>query len=448
MTPTRYAIRSRMWLRANALSIAILGALVASFGLFMFFLVDKAMAAAPLFLAVWSIGTAIGVFRRRRWARISAIWLASAIALGGSLSVVMLLDPRSRAEGFSAPWVHAVSGLIALAGAWWVFLFNSGPARCHFHAPARHSLSASLVACCLCADAAFNIVNAVAGAGLPALHWMLRPPAAILAYAALAGLEVAAAAAAWWRPQRARAAVAAGLAVYVAIDVWTLIAWWLRVRPGYHTVNVATTLVPILALLLTARPWVPDANVYAMQPVDMTLPDADSPAAEGTLTFREVVRFSYFHANRRAWPVTVIAALGIPLSIVMIFVFGTDNPLIQNLLPVGVFFLIWLLLPWWGARRQYRKVQSLRERIVYRLTGFGIHAEGENFKGEIAWKVVHAVRETRTMFLIYQTSQLAWAVPKRFLPGDAGVDAFRDFLASRLLDSGRYSGPGPIASLV
>jgi hypothetical protein len=146
-----------------------------------------------------------------------------------------------------------------------------------------------------------------------------------------------------------------------------------------------------------------------------------------------------------------MAAVVAPLSLVALAIYGptAGSSTAENLLPFFSFVLLvslWLLMPWWLAWRQYRKQQTLRERIAYRLTEFGIRADGENSKGEIAWKVIHAVRETRTMFVIYHSAQIGWVIPKRFVSGGA-VDAFRTHLESGLRDSDRYHPPGMIASL-
>ena len=48
------------------------------------------------------------------------------------------------------------------------------------------------------------------------------------------------------------------------------------------------------------------------------------------------------------------------------------------------------------------------------LTSERVRLEGPNFSGEMTWPFVHSVYETKNAFLIYQTAQVAWILPKRF----------------------------------
>ncbi len=230
-----------------------------------------------------------------------------------------------------------------------------------------------------------------------------------------------------------------------------LIAEWSRLRWDYRAMNSAGALLGIVAMLLATRRWEPSATVYPMEsaePHSVDLPDFEVPAAAGIVTPRELVRFSYFHLNRRNWPITLLALIAVPLFVMVTLLdpHSFSFPLVQNLLPFVFLLLLWLLIPWWGAWRQYRKLQHLRERVTYRLNEFGAQAEGENYRGEIAWKLIHAVRETKTLFLVYHTPEVAWVIPKRFFASDLGIEAFRGYSERHLASSRRYSGPGLIGS--
>lgn len=364
--------------------------------------------------------------------------------------MLVLLTPPPRPTTLSPGVVHAFTGMAALSvvlGLGWVVLFNSRSARWYFKAHSERPLAASLVACYLLVAGAIDIWNAVFATGMPILHWSFKAASAKVVFAAIASLEFAGTAAAWWKAEKARRAIAAFLGLYVLIAAWTVIGWWHRVRPGYHMINVIGVLVPVVALLLAARPWNPRVTVFPMDSLDLGPPDLEPPTPAGTLTRREIIRFSYYHLNRRNWPITLVAAVAIPLTLATLLTYGLPvNPVVQNLLPFVLLLLLWLLAPWWGAWRQHRKLQTAQERIAYRLDEFGVHAEGENFRSEIAWKLVHAVRETKTMFVIYQSSQLGWVIPKRFLP-NGGVDAFRGYLERGLANSNKYHAPGLIGSL-
>jgi hypothetical protein len=146
------------------------------------------------------------------------------------------------------------------------------------------------------------------------------------------------------------------------------------------------------------------------------------------------------------WKLSVLAPFALlPLSLAALNS-GTfpDRNTMLTFAWVAVLLLIWLLLPGWLALRHYSRLQQLRERTVYRLSDFGVRADGESFKAEIAWQLVYVVRETRTMFIIYHSAQLAWLVPKRFLP--SAVDMFRAHLQYRLSASEKYRAPGLLGS--
>jgi hypothetical protein len=123
-----------------------------------------------------------------------------------------------------------------------------------------------------------------------------------------------------------------------------------------------------------------------------------------------------------------------------------DSPIVRNVMPLAVLLLFWLPLPWWMAWSQQRKLQQLREHVAYHLDTEGFRVEGKNFRMEIGWNLVHAVRETKTLFLLYQSPETAWVIPKRFLASEADVEAFRSHIERGLGDLPRYHAPGVIGS--
>jgi hypothetical protein len=166
----------------------------------------------------------------------------------------------------------------------------------------------------------------------------------------------------------------------------------------------------------------------------------------GELAPADVIRFSYFHYVRRFWIVGVwllflffLAGLG------AVFSSGDpDNP--QNrgalYLPTLVVALLMFGLPYLSARRQHAKLLYLREPMRYYFTNEGIRLEGPNFSSEIAWKLVQRVYETKRAFLIYQSSQTAWILPKRFFWGeDLAIQGCRQFIVQHLTKPKLFHGP-------
>lgn len=136
----------------------------------------------------------------------------------------------------------------------------------------------------------------------------------------------------------------------------------------------------------------------------------------GKLTLVDVIRFSYFHYFRRFWILTAFCITFSIFGIAAVIATG-DRERLQN---PGSFYVFLLLLaflqfaiPYVSARRQYAKLVHLREPMRFLLTSERVRVEGPNFSGETIWPLVHSVYETKNAFLIYQTAQVAWILPKR-----------------------------------
>jgi len=86
-------------------------------------------------LGSWLLVTAIGILRRRPWARASALILAVlAVGMGFSALVAMLFIVRRASPGVvGGLGVLAVFyGALAVMGTWWLVLFNGAGARLYF----------------------------------------------------------------------------------------------------------------------------------------------------------------------------------------------------------------------------------------------------------------------------------------------------------------------------
>ena len=109
--------------------------------------------------------------------------------------------------------------------------------------------------------------------------------------------------------------------------------------------------------------------------------------------------------------------------------------------------LVQLGVPYVSARRQYSKTQFLREAMRFQITREKIRLEGPSFSTEIAWPLVKAAYETKNAFLIYQTAQTAWILPKRFFWGDSDLVAqCRQLMSQRLVGPQRLRSTSIFAS--
>jgi hypothetical protein len=152
----------------------------------------------------------------------------------------------------------------------------------------------------------------------------------------------------------------------------------------------------------------------------------------GELTLADVIKFSYFHYALRFWSVTLLCLLFSLFGLITVLLTG-DPERLQN---PGFFYVIMLLfallqlgLPYLCARKQYARLRYLREPMRYQFTNEMIRLEGPSFSGEITWPLVHSVYETRSTFLIYQSPQVAWILPKRFFCGESQeIQRWRQFV--------------------
>jgi hypothetical protein len=159
----------------------------------------------------------------------------------------------------------------------------------------------------------------------------------------------------------------------------------------------------------------------------------------GTLTLTDIVRFQYFDAIRRDWPVRTITVLVLWIALLGGIAVLLGSGAITGRASLGFFFaatLSWapvmLANPYLMARRQYHRQLNLREPIQFRFTDSGIQLRGLSFSGEITWVLVHRVDEAKTAFLIYQGSRSAWILPKRFFRADAEIKSWKEFAIGRL----------------
>jgi hypothetical protein len=166
--------------------------------------------------------------------------------------------------------------------------------------------------------------------------------------------------------------------------------------------------------------------------------------AAGELELADVIRFQYFHFAKTRWiPICTIATLAFSIF-GLAAVLSTGDP--ERLRNPGSYYLIFPIFallawaaPYFAARKQFAKIQWLREPMRYRFDDEGPHVAGPSFSGTIVWKVLPGIHETKTLFIVYQTSQAAWIIPKRFFWGDEReLTRFRSFAIAHLAEPGKF----------
>ena len=96
------------------------------------------------------------------------------------------------------------------------------------------------------------------------------------------------------------------------------------------------------------------------------------------------------------------------------------------------------------ARKGLASQAYLREPITYAFTADTISGTSPSVQWTIGWSVVKRICETKSLFLVYQTSNAAVIVPKRFFQDPSEIDSWRQFVGAHL-DSKRIEKPGFVA---
>lgn len=115
------------------------------------------MAVLFAVFSAWGVSTAIGIFRRRGWARLSMIVFALLLVGMGGSALVGILFIKMPDTGNVSPatmqnvrvGIAAFYGAMAVIGAWWLLVFNSSPTKQYFAerpaAPESRPLSISII---------------------------------------------------------------------------------------------------------------------------------------------------------------------------------------------------------------------------------------------------------------------------------------------------------------
>lgn len=146
----------------------------------------------------------------------------------------------------------------------------------------------------------------------------------------------------------------------------------------------------------------------------------------GTLRVSDLIRFQYFNILRLLWPLLLLGVPFVPLNILMFFLGDDWRPIATNALPFSGLILFWLLLPPVSARWQLSKRPYLSEEMRYCFDIEGARLTAPSFSTFMKWPAIHAVRETKSAFLVYSAPNVAQLVPKTLFPTEADVIAWRE----------------------
>ena len=75
---------------------------------------------------------------------------------------------------------------------------------------------------------------------------------------------------------------------------------------------------------------------------------------------------------------------------------------------------------------------QLSAPITYTFSTQGIHSTGVHFSSDISYEALWAVRETKSLFLLYLNAASAIVLPKRVFRDDVQQDAWRLLVEQRI----------------
>lgn len=107
----------------------------------------------------------------------------------------------------------------------------------------------------------------------------------------------------------------------------------------------------------------------------------------------------------------------------------------------GLFFILFFLLlaivslsllPWWIARRRYRRNARLFSLRTVTLDDNGLTSDSKIAHTEIKWENFERLRETKNLFLLHQTKDCVGIIPKRAVANQEDLAKLRSLLQSKV----------------
>jgi YcxB-like protein len=141
----------------------------------------------------------------------------------------------------------------------------------------------------------------------------------------------------------------------------------------------------------------------------------------GTLTFRDLLKFQYSQCYPLMWwivlPMTLFSLVGVILAALVALMTPNLELARQGGIPFLLLLLFWTCLvtsPYWAAKKLMKTQITLSSPITYVFSSQSVQSRGRHFSSEVSYEALWAVRETRSLFLLFFGAGSALVVPKRF----------------------------------
>jgi YcxB-like protein len=120
---------------------------------------------------------------------------------------------------------------------------------------------------------------------------------------------------------------------------------------------------------------------------------------------------------------------------VVLLIVAPHSNAFQNLVPLYVLFLIWIVV-WWGApflsaRSQFRGSPSVQTPLKLEVTDTGLHFCSQLSDSRVAWATYVRWVEGNAVFVLFSNPKIMVVVPKRAFSFDQ-VNEFRELLRSKV----------------
>jgi hypothetical protein len=146
------------------------------------------------------------------------------------------------------------------------------------------------------------------------------------------------------------------------------------------------------------------------------------------------------HRNRSAlqkWAFRITVFFGLVLGGIglLLAALTPHTEALTNLVPLAAVAFGWAVLmcglPWWSARRQYRKQPSSQGSRTLAMDATGVHWRWNGGASDVEWKNYIRYVESKRQFLLYLSPAAFNMVPKRALTPEQ-VSEFRTLLAQNI----------------
>jgi hypothetical protein len=94
------------------------------------------------------------------------------------------------------------------------------------------------------------------------------------------------------------------------------------------------------------------------------------------------------------------------------------------------------LLPYWRVLRMFRKAPAFSKSRRWSISAQGLHLESEDTRADYKWSLFARIIETRTTFLLLQTSYYATYIPKRCFSSPGDIQTVRNLIRENF--TGKY----------